>query len=85
MLGGLAWDRVDFKNRMIILEDQDTKTGEARKIHITDEIDQILHSIPRDLHCDYVFTYAGKPLSTIRGGLMNACDSAGIPFGIKKG
>jgi len=66
---GLTWDQVDFKNRMIVLEAENTKTGEARKIPITDEILEILHSIPRDLNCKHVFTYRGVPLSSVKGGI----------------
>jgi integrase len=80
---GLTWNRVDFKNRMIVLETGDTKTGEARKIPITDEILEILHSIPRDITCNHVFTYRGVPLSNIKGGIKRACKDAGIPFGMK--
>jgi integrase len=57
---GLTWNQVDFKNRVIVLEAEDTKTGEARKLPITDEILEILHSIPRDITCDHVFTYHGS-------------------------
>jgi integrase len=80
---GLTWDRVDFKNRMIVLEAEDTKTGEARKIPITDEIKEILHSIPRDITCNHVFTYRGVSLSDVRGGISRACKDAKIAFGMK--
>jgi integrase len=80
---GLTWDRVDFKNKMIVLEAEDTKTGEARKIPITDEILEILHSIPREIACNHVFTYRGVPLSNISGGIRRACKDAEIAFGMK--
>jgi integrase len=80
---GLTWDQVDFKNRMIVLEAENTKTGEARKIPITDEILEILHSIPRDINSDHVFTYRGVPLSSIIGGIKRACKDANIPYGMK--
>ena len=80
---GLTWDRVDFKNRMIVLEAEDTKTREARRIPITDEAKEILHSIPRDLTCNHVFTYRGVPLSSIKGGISRACKDAKIAFGMK--
>jgi integrase len=79
---GLTWDQIDFKNRMIVLEAEDTKTGEARKIPITDEILEILHSIPRDINCKHVFTYRGTPLSSVIGGIKRACKDAGIPYGM---
>jgi len=80
---GLTWDRVDFRNKMIVLEAEDTKTGEARKIPITDEIKEILHSIPRDITCNHVFTYRGVPLGDVRGGISRACKDAKIAFGMK--
>ena len=80
---GLTWDRIDFKNKMILLEAEDTKTGEPRKIPITDEIKEILHSIPRDIACSHVFTYRGVPLSNISGGIRRACKDAEIAFGMK--
>ena len=80
---GLTWDQVDFKNRMIVLEAENTKTGEARNIPITDEILEILHSIPRDINCKHIFTYRGVPLSSIKGGIKRACEDASIPYGMK--
>ena len=80
---GLTWDRVDFKKKMIVLEAEDTKTGEARKVPITDEIQEILHSIPRAIACNHVFTYRGVPLSSISGGIRRACKDAEIAFGMK--
>jgi integrase len=80
---GLTWNQVDFKNRVIVLDTEDTKTGEARKIPITDEILEILHSIPRDINCDHVFTYHGVPLSSVIGGIKRACKDASIPYGMK--
>ncbi len=79
---GLPWDRVNFKKKMIVLEAEDTKTGEARKIPITDEILEILHSVPRDITCNHVFTYRGVPLSSTIGGIKRACRDAGIPYGM---
>ena len=80
---GLIWDRVDFKNRMILFEADDTKTGEARQIPITDEIKEVFNSISRDISCNYVFTYPGVPLSNIRGGVNRACSDAQMAFGMK--
>lgn len=79
---GLTWDHVDFKNKMIVLEAGDTKTGEARKIPIADEIREILHSIPRDITCNYVFTYR-VTLSNVKGGIKRACEDAKIVYCMK--
>lgn len=68
---------------MIVLEAENTKTGEARKIPVTDEILEILHSISRDINCKHVFTYRGAPWSSIKGGIKRACEDVGIPYGMK--
>jgi len=81
---GLTWDRVDFKRRLIHLRAEDTKTGEARDVPVTDEILGVLQKIPRDMRSRYVFTFLGRPLSDIRGGVKNACKAAGIPYGMKR-
>ncbi|HVO83181.1 MAG TPA: site-specific integrase [Syntrophobacteria bacterium] len=81
---GLTWDRVDYRNRMLVLEAGDTKTGEARRIPITDEVMEILKGIPRDLRSNHVFTHRGKPTSDFREGLRRACKAAKITFGAKE-
>jgi integrase len=81
---GLTWDRVDYRKRTIILEAEDTKTSEARRIPITDEIHEILKGIPRDLRSNHIFTHRGKPMSDFREGLRRACAAAGILFGAKE-
>jgi integrase len=78
---GLTWDRIDYRDRVIRLEAEDTKTGESRSIPITDEILAILRRIPRDLRCGHVFTHRGKPLSDIRGSIKKACKEADVAFG----
>jgi integrase len=81
---GLTWDRVDYRSRMIVLEGGDTKTGEARRIPITDEIMEVLKGIPRDLRSNHVFTHRGKPMSAFREGLRRACKAAKIIFSAKE-
>jgi len=79
----LSWDKVDFKNRLIKLNAQDTKDGEPRKIPICAELYNILRSIPRPLHHDHVFLYRGKPIRDIRTALERACKAIGIEYGRK--
>ncbi|HYA02591.1 MAG TPA: tyrosine-type recombinase/integrase [Syntrophobacteria bacterium] len=64
---GLTWDRVDYQDRVIRLEAEDTKTGEGRAVPITDEILDVLRRIARDLRSGHVFTYRGKPEKGLRG------------------
>jgi integrase len=50
---GLTWDRVDLKNRIILLDK--TKNGERREIPINDTLLQALSCLVRRLDCKYVF------------------------------
>jgi integrase len=50
---GLTWDRVDLKNRIILLDK--TKNGERREVPINDNLYEILNSIVRRLDVPYVF------------------------------
>ena len=50
---GLAWERVDMKNRMIRVTG--TKSGKSRGIPINDPLLEELRRLPRHLKTDYVF------------------------------
>jgi integrase len=78
---GLAWDRVDMKERVIRLRAEDTKTSEAREIPVCGEIFTILEKTPRALHDSRVVLYKGKPVSDLRAALRRASGLAGIPYG----
>jgi len=80
---GLTRDQLDFKNRMIILKPEDTKTNKRRNIPITREILDILRQIPTNLKSRYVFTYKGKSFHNIRGSIRRACKKAGVPYGMR--
>ena len=75
---GLRWDQVDFKNKMIALEADDTKTQEKREVPLDDEMVSILQRIPRVLGCPNVFTYRGKPVDSCRTAFYDARRKAGI-------
>ncbi len=49
----LTWERVDLKNRIILLDI--TKNGERREIPINDTLFNTLSGIIRNLKTDYVF------------------------------
>jgi len=57
---------------------------EARNIPISDELYKILKKIPRAIHDNHVFLYAGKSFRDIREGLRNACKEAGVIYGRNK-
>ena len=80
----LTWPKVDLKNRVIRLDAQDTKDGVARTVPICKELYNILKTIPKAAHEDYVFLYKGKPVGDIRTGLKKACKDACISYGRKK-
>lgn len=44
----LRWRNVDFEERIILLEDVDTKTRHARRVPLTDELVQILHILEKE-------------------------------------
>ncbi len=49
----LTWDRVDLKNRLILLDK--TKNGERREIPINKTLLNTLSILARHIKCDYVF------------------------------
>jgi integrase len=49
----LTWNRVDLKNRIILLDK--TKNGERREIPINDTLHQALCGVVRNIQTDYVF------------------------------
>ncbi|RZD18980.1 MAG: site-specific integrase [Candidatus Acididesulfobacter diazotrophicus] len=50
---GLTWDRIDLKNRIILLDK--TKNGERRELPVNDTLYQTLSGLTRHLKTDYVF------------------------------
>lgn len=81
----LTWNKVDMQNRLIKLEEEDTKDKEARKIPICRELYKMLQSMPNRLKeydkDNHVFQFNGKPIKDIRNGLRKACKAAGISYG----
>ena len=58
----LTWDRVDLKNRLILLDK--TKNGERREIPINQTLYNTLSGLIRDIRTDYVF-YNPKTLKLV--------------------
>lgn len=50
---GLTWDRVDLKNRIILLDK--TKNGERREVPVNETLYMTLSTMARHLKTDYVF------------------------------
>jgi len=75
---GLTWDHVDFKNKIIVLEAESTKTQEKREIPMGDTLISLFKRIPRTLGSAYVFTFKGKRMTTIKTAFIKTCSKAGI-------
>lgn len=78
---GLTWDRVNLEEGYLNLTQEDTKTGEARRIYFVgtpvEEIFQRLYKAHHLSH-NHVFTYLGEPLKSIKVALKRALQKAGI-------
>ena len=81
----LTWDKIDLQSKLIRLKAGDTKEGNRKIVPISNRLKAILMRLPNRLHDAYannhVFQYKGKPVSDIRTGLKNGCESAGIAYG----
>jgi integrase len=75
---GLRWNQIDLKNKVIVLEADDTKTKNRREIPLDDALMALLQQIPRTLKSPNVFTFKGKRMSGVRTAFDKACQRAGI-------
>ena len=71
----LKWNQVDLDNSIVRLEVGETKNGDGRIIPLSKTVIQGLRYLPRD--SEYVFTYRGKRLKSIKSGWNRACAEAG--------
>ncbi len=76
----LTWDKVDFPQKLVGLEAEDTKTLEPRVVFLCDRAYDILKTVGkiRSLDHNRVFTYRGRPLKKIKKAFTGACRKAGI-------
>ncbi|MDY6864201.1 MAG: site-specific integrase [Thermodesulfobacteriota bacterium] len=77
----LTWEKVDLKNQVISLDEEDTKDNEAGTIPICDEFYKILENLPRAIHDHHLFLYGGGPITDFRTALKNTCLKANIVYG----
>jgi integrase len=76
---GLQWSHVDKDNQMIRLPASGTKEKRPKRVPINRYVKEVLDSLPRHIHHDFVFTYEGEPIgSNFRRSLASACKTAGI-------
>ena len=79
----LIWDRVDLRERKIILDPGSTKNRQGRTVYMADESWQVLREQKdfRDLQypdCPWVFFREGKPIRDYRTAWKNACKRVGL-------
>jgi len=72
----LRWEQVNLGNRIITLRSGETKTGEGRKVPISPRLYEVLSSLGRA--GEYVFTYQGERVKSIRRSFKRARQRAGI-------
>lgn len=77
----LTWDKVDMEQHVIRLEASDTKDKEPRLVPICRELFDVLKAIPRAIHDNHVFLFKGKPVKSLKTGLIRVCRDAGIDYG----
>jgi len=80
----LKWSNIDRANRFIRLPADATKEGKPKNIPINRNVQEVLGTLPRHVHYDFVFTRAGKPLGTIVKSLRTACEKSGVVYGMNK-
>jgi len=79
----LRWPQVDLSERVVRLEPGETKNDDARTIHLTPELFEVL-KIQREIRDLYfpespwVFSRAGEPIREFKGAWETACAAAGL-------
>jgi integrase len=77
---GMTWERVNMKQGYFNLTQKDTKTGEARHVYFSGAVREILERLEkiRYISHNFVFTYRGKPLKSIKVCFARALKKAKI-------
>jgi integrase len=77
---GMTWDRVNMREDYFILTQKDTKTGEGRHVYFNGEVRAVLERLGkvRSISHNFVFTYQGNPLKSIKVALARALEKAKI-------
>jgi len=77
---GMTWDRVNMKDGYFSLSPKDTKTGEGRRVYFNAEVKGILERLGkvRSITHNFVFTFKGRPLKSIKVCLARALKKANI-------
>lgn len=73
----LTWDRVDFERGKIRLKNSERGKGRAI-VAMSDRIRRVLEEAYHVRTCEYVVEYASGPVRSIRKGIANAAQRAGV-------
>jgi integrase len=76
---GLTWDRVNLKERTVILTPHQTKNKESRVLYLDNELLKILQLqyLRKAKDCHYVFHRDGQKISNFRKLWKSACTKTG--------
>jgi len=77
---GLTWDRVNLQEGYVTLLPEDTKNEEPRNVYLVPQAIEVLERANkvRSLRHQFVFTYLGNPVKSLRRSLKTSLDKAGI-------
>ncbi len=75
---GLEWNQVDMAGRRIVFKVKSHLPG--GKVHITDMVDELYNLLAelKGEHPQYVFTYKGQRIRSVKRAFATACKLAGI-------
>ena len=59
-VSGMRWSELDLKNKVWTIPAGRAKNGKSHNVPLSQAVIDILESLPRFLHSDYVFTTTGK-------------------------
>jgi integrase len=81
----LKWSHVDLENEFFRLPAEFCKEKKPKNIPFNYHVAEVLNTVPRAIHHDYVFTYQGNSFSEggIKRSFKTACTNAGVPYGRK--
>lgn len=73
------WQEIDWENQSWLIPT--TKSGRSQTVYLSDEVMQLLRSIPKDPECPYIFPnpHTGKPYQSIYSSWNKARQAALLP------
>jgi integrase len=72
------WEDVDLARHLLYVSHSKTPEGEAREIPLTERVLSVLSSQKKD--SGLIFTFAGKPIQSVKTGWKAAVRRAGIRY-----